>query len=84
MKPAFLRREQCCLYVIDPQEKLMAHIYETDRVVRNITLMIHLARTLEMPILVNTQYRKGIGPLVPAIAERMPRVANPLRRAIIA
>lgn len=77
MKPAFLRRDQCCLYVIDPQEKLMAHIYETDRVVRNITLMIHLARTLEMPILVNTQYRKGIGPLVPAISELLAGLSCP-------
>ncbi|HBI16316.1 MAG TPA: isochorismatase [Desulfobulbaceae bacterium] len=69
MKPAFLRREQCCLLVIDPQEKLMAHICEAERVVRNIALMIRLARTLEVPILVSTQYRKGIGPLVPAISE---------------
>ena len=69
MKPAFLRQEQCCLYVIDPQERLMAHIHETDRVVRHITLMIRLAQVLGMPILVNTQYKKGIGPLVPAIAE---------------
>lgn len=67
MKPAFLHRDQCCLYVIDPQEKLMAHIHETDRVVRNIVLMIRLAQTLGLPILVNTQYRKGIGPLVPEI-----------------
>lgn len=69
MSPLFLRREQCCLYVIDPQEKLMVHIHEAERVERNIALMIRLARTLEMPILANTQYRKGIGPLVPAVAE---------------
>jgi nicotinamidase-related amidase len=69
MKPAFLRREQCCLYVIDPQEKLMAHIHEAERVVRNTCLVIRLAQTLGMPILVNTQYKKGIGPLVPAIAD---------------
>jgi nicotinamidase-related amidase len=69
ISPAFLRPEQCCLYVIDPQEKLMARIHEAGRVVRNTTLMIRLAQTLELPVLVNTQYKKGIGPLVPEIAD---------------
>jgi nicotinamidase-related amidase len=69
MKPAFLSQEQCCLYVVDPQEKLMVRIHEADRVVRNTCLMIRLAQTLGMPILVNTQYKKGIGPLVPEIAD---------------
>lgn len=55
---------QCCLYVIDPQERLMAHIHEGQRVIRNIELMIRLADTLEFPIIANTQYKKGIGPLV--------------------
>lgn len=77
MKPELLRREQSCLYVIDPQEKLMAHIHEKDRVVRNITLMIRLAQTLAMPVLVNTQYKKGIGPLVPEISALLAGVPCP-------
>jgi hypothetical protein len=47
----------------------MVRIHEADRVVRNTCLMIRLAQTLGMPILVNTQYKKGIGPLVPEIAD---------------
>jgi nicotinamidase-related amidase len=65
----FLQTEQCCLYVVDPQERLMAHIQQADRVVRNISLMVQLARVLEIPIIANTQYKKGIGPLVPELAE---------------
>lgn len=68
MRPEFLRPEQCCLYVVDPQEKLMAHIHEAGRVTKNIGLMIHLARTLGFPVLANTQYKKGIGPIVPELA----------------
>ena len=42
----------------------MAHIHEAERVSRNIGLMINLAKTLEFSILANTQYKKGIGPIV--------------------
>lgn len=67
-EPSFLRPEQCCLYVVDPQERLMAHIHGRDQVVKNISLMIHLAEVLHIPIIANTQYKKGIGPLVPELA----------------
>lgn len=77
MKASFLRSEQCCLYVVDPQEKLMAHIHEAERVSRNIGLMIHLARVMEFPILANTQYKKGIGPIVPEVAELLDGVCCP-------
>jgi len=73
----FLRKEQCLLYVIDPQERLMAHIHEADRVVRATSLMLHLARVLAMPVLANTQYKKGIGPIVPALAGLLEGVPCP-------
>ena len=66
-RPFLLQPRQCCLYVIDPQERLMAHIYEADRVIKNISLMIRLAVALEFPGIVNTQYKKGIGPIVPEL-----------------
>jgi nicotinamidase-related amidase len=68
-EPYFLRPDQCCLYIVDPQERLMAHIHEAEAVEKNITLLIHLARALDIPILANTQYAKGIGPLIPGLAE---------------
>lgn len=61
--------QQCCLFVIDPQERLMAHIHEAARVSRNIGLMIHLATVLNIPVVACTQYKKGIGPFVPELAE---------------
>ncbi|XOF34606.1 MAG: isochorismatase family protein [Candidatus Electrothrix sp. YB6] len=59
-----LQPRQCCLYVIDPQERLMAHIHEARRVISNIELMIRLADTLDFPVIANTQYTQGIGPIV--------------------
>ncbi|HEB68633.1 MAG TPA: isochorismatase family protein [Desulfobulbus sp.] len=64
---SFLIPEQCCLYVVDPQERLMAHIHASARVVKNIGLMIRLAGTFSLPILANTQYKKGVGPIVPEL-----------------
>jgi nicotinamidase-related amidase len=68
MYPGTLLPQECCLLVIDPQERLMAHIHEAARVSRNISLMLRLADVLEMPVLACTQYKKGIGPFVPELA----------------
>lgn len=65
----FLTPDRCCLFVVDPQVKLMAAIHEADRVIKNAALMIHCARALAIPVIVSTQYKKGLGPLVPELAE---------------
>ncbi len=77
IQPSFLQPEQCCLYVVDPQERLMAHIHEADRVVHNIALLINLARIFQMSLLANTQYKKGIGPIVPELAGLLEGVPCP-------
>jgi len=64
-----LTPKQCCLFVVDPQEKLMAAIHRADRVIRNAALMVRCAQALSMPILCSTQYKKGLGPYVPELAE---------------
>ena len=60
--------QECCIVVIDPQERLMAHIHQAERVVKNIRLMVHLATALKIPLVACTQYAKGIGPFVPELA----------------
>ena len=55
--------------IVDPQERLMAAIYEAERVVSNTSLLIHCAKTLEIPIMATTQYKKGLGPYVPELEE---------------
>ncbi len=64
-----LTPQRCCLMVVDPQERLMASIYKAERVVHNTSLLIHCARTLEIPIVTTTQYKKGLGPFVPELQE---------------
>ncbi len=62
-----LTPQRCCLMIVDPQERLMAAIYKAERVVSNTSLLIHCAKTLEIPILATTQYKKGLGPYVPEL-----------------
>ena len=63
-----LQAEQCALIVIDVQEKLLPPIWEKERLVRNVQLLIRLAGILNIPALVTTQYAKGLGNTVPDIA----------------
>lgn len=64
-----LRAEQCALMVIDIQQKLLPPIFNKEQLVRNTSLLVRLAKILGLPILVTTQYAKGLGETVPEIAE---------------
>src|SRR5438552_3954555 len=66
--------DQCALVVVDIQEKLLPPIFEKDRLVRNSQLLVRLAGILEIPILLTTQYCKGLGNVVPEIASLLPDV----------
>ena len=63
-----LEPEQCALIVVDMQEKLLPPIWEKERLVRNVQLLIRLAGILKIPSLVTMQYAKGLGNTVPEIA----------------
>jgi len=67
-----LEAEQCALIVVDMQEKLLPPIWEKERLVRNVQLLIRLAGILKIPALVTTQYAKGLGQTVPEIASLLP------------
>src|ERR1035441_2224379 len=64
--------EQCALILVDRQEKLLPPIWEKERLVRNVQLLIRLAGILKIPALVTTQYAKGLGNTVPDIASLLP------------
>ena len=69
-----LRPEECALAVIDIQEKLLPPIWESERMVRNSQLLIRMASAMNLPVLVSTQYAKGLGQTVPEIASLLPNV----------
>jgi nicotinamidase-related amidase len=59
---------QCVLIVVDIQEKLLPPIFNKETMVKNSQLLIRLARILSIPVMVTTQYSKGLGSTVPDIA----------------
>jgi nicotinamidase-related amidase len=67
-----LEVEQCALIVVDMQKKLLPPIWEKERLVRNVQLLIRLAGILKIPSIVTTQYAKGLGETVPDIADLLP------------
>jgi nicotinamidase-related amidase len=62
-----LRPEECALAVIDIQEKLLPPIFEKERLLRNAQLLARLANILQLPVIVSTQYEKGLGQTVAEI-----------------
>ena len=67
-----LRAEDCALAVIDIQEKLLPPIFEKERLVRNAQLLVRLANILQLPVIVSTQYEKGLGQTVAEISSLLP------------
>src|SRR5271169_332000 len=58
---------QTLLLMIDLQEKLLPAVVERDRVLKNALLLLRLARTLEVPVVLTTQYERGLGKTVPEV-----------------
>lgn len=67
-----LSQENVIVLVVDPQEKLLPKVFEPQRVTGNIILLARFARIAALPIVVTTQYEKGIGPIVAEINREVP------------
>ncbi len=67
MKKKLLISANVCLQIIDVQQSLMSKIHGADRVTATVEFMIRCAKILGIPIVANTQYKKGLGPYVTSI-----------------
>ena len=70
-----LRPKDTALVVVDMQERLLPIIHEGDRVTAAVRLLLHAARTLDLPVVMTTQYRKGLGPTHADVAALAPQGA---------
>jgi len=66
---ARLSPDRTALVVVDFQEKLVPAVVDHARVVRNALLLLQVARTLNLPVVLTTQYAKGLGPTIPEVQE---------------
>ncbi len=64
-------RKDGFVVAIDFQEKLMPAMHNKEKLVETSAKLIKGARALDMPVMVTTQYAKGLGDTVPAIAEAL-------------
>jgi nicotinamidase-related amidase len=69
-----LESDRCALLVVDIQERLLPAIFNRESLVKNSQLLIRLAKILSLPILLSTQYKKGLGESVPEIASLLDEV----------
>lgn len=72
-----LTRERAVLVVVDLQEKLLPAIPDAAAVVAGSRLLLRLAHELDIPVVLTTQYRRGLGDVVPEVRELAPG-AEPL------
>jgi nicotinamidase-related amidase len=69
-----LHRDRAVLVVVDLQEKLLPAIAEKERVLGAGLLLLRAARELELPVVLTTQYAKGLGPTVREVRAEAPGV----------
>jgi nicotinamidase-related amidase len=74
-----LQPEQSALVVIDVQEKLLPAIFNRDLLLRNAQLLVRLAGVLDLPVVVSTQYAKGLGQTLPDLAASLSELPSPPR-----
>src|SRR5215831_10911487 len=70
-----IRRSQAALLVVDLQERLLPAMAKSERLVRNILLLVRGAKILGLPCFVTEQYRKGLGGTIPEVAAAIPGFA---------
>jgi hypothetical protein len=70
-----LDRDRTLFLAVDLQERLLPKIRDADRILRNTELLLRLSGVLELPVLLTTQYRDGLGDVVEKVRAAAPGVA---------
>ena len=64
-----IARENTQAMVIDIQERLTPHIYDHENIVKKTVILIKGLQALNIPIMLNEQYKKGLGDTLPEIRD---------------
>ena len=64
-----IARENTQAMLIDVQERLAPHIYDHENIVKKTVTLIKGLQALDIPIMLNEQYKKGLGDTLPEIRE---------------
>ena len=64
-----IARENTQAMLIDVQERLAPHIYDNENIVKKIITLVKGLQVLDIPVMLNEQYKKGLGDTLPEILE---------------
>lgn len=78
--PRILDRHHSTLVVVDVQEAYRGLTVEPERMVRGVRRLIEAAQVVGVPIVVTEQYPKGLGHLMPEVAEALPAGTRPIEK----
>ena len=62
-----IARENTQAMIIDVQERLTPHIYDHENIIKKTVTLIKGLQALGIPIMLNEQYKKGLGDTLPEI-----------------
>ncbi|MBN1566948.1 MAG: hydrolase [Acidobacteria bacterium] len=79
MKSELLDRSRSTLVLIDFQERLFPNVYEYQRVLKRINLLLSAAKLLQVPMVLTEQYPRGLGSTIEEIRKELPEV-QPLEK----
>jgi nicotinamidase-related amidase len=79
MKSELLDRNRSALVLIDFQERLFPNVYEHQRVLARIDLLLFAAKLLQIPLVLTEQYPRGLGGTIDEIRKAFPQV-QPLEK----
>ncbi|MFX0096077.1 MAG: hydrolase [Candidatus Hodarchaeota archaeon] len=69
---SLLKREGLGLIVIDVQERMLPAVFESQRVQKNVEILVEGFKVLDIPIIVTEQYPKGLGLTIPELQTKLP------------
>jgi len=69
--PELMSRDDTALLVVDVQDRILAAIADTPRIVWNTRRLVDGAKILGLPVLVTEQYPERLGPTTAVLAERL-------------
>ncbi|MBI5640530.1 MAG: hydrolase [Nitrospirae bacterium] len=75
MDKFLINKDEAVLVIVDIQERLAAVMSERQKVVDNCLHLVETAKLLDIPVILNEQYPKGLGPTVIEIKEALRHVA---------
>ncbi|SMO76542.1 Nicotinamidase-related amidase [Saccharicrinis carchari] len=66
-----ITKENTVALVVDIQERLFPHIHDHQQLKKNIGILVDGLQALGVPMMVTEQYKKGLGPTIKGLAEKV-------------